>query len=236
MKLAIISDTHGHHRQIDKMFPRWLEGVDCVVHTGDLTLTGRLNEIDVFMSWFNDLPVKHLVMIAGNHEFFFERNDYRDKKFAGMMGRANYLQDSGVEIEGLKFWGTPVTPEFNDWAFNRKAGDDIEKHYLLIPDNTDILLTHGPPIGFCDLIFDYKYCKDRHLGCPLLAKHIFRIKPKLSAFGHIHQGQGYLALEETLYVNSSFVTGMSYIPTHSPFWVDTSDWSISKVTRTYTKK
>jgi hypothetical protein len=58
-----------------------------------------------------------------------------------------YLNDSGVEIDGLKFWGSPVQPYFHNWAFNR-IGDDICKHWELIPLDTDILITHGPVKGF----------------------------------------------------------------------------------------
>ena len=99
-----------------------------------------------------------------------------------------YLCDSGCEIDGVKFWGSPFTPWFHDWAFNRTH--DIGRHWDLVPDSTDVLVTHGPPYGICDLLAHPDAGQDPHVGCPLLLKTIERVRPRAHVFGHIHEARG----------------------------------------------
>ncbi|MBC7410804.1 MAG: metallophosphoesterase, partial [Arcicella sp.] len=108
---------------------------------------GRIEEIEMFNEWMGSLPHRHKVVIAGNHDFFFEKYPKEAKR---LITNATYLNDSGILIEGLHIWGSPIQPWFYDWAFNRKRGKDIRKHWDLIPTNTDILITHGPPFGILD--------------------------------------------------------------------------------------
>ena len=72
----------------------------------------------------------------------------------------HYLCDSGLEFEGLKIWGSPYTPTFGKWNFMRNRGDEIKKHWDLIPSDVDILVTHGPPYGIFDETID-----GIHAGC-----------------------------------------------------------------------
>ncbi|MFN8395634.1 MAG: metallophosphoesterase [Bacteroidia bacterium] len=111
-----------------------------------------------------------------------------------------YLNDSGVEIEGVKIWGSPIQPWFFDWAFNRQRGADIAKHWALIPEDTDILVTHGPPYGILDRTDDGKL-----VGCEELIKVVERIRPKIHVFGHIHEAHGSLIKDGTHYVNASIL-------------------------------
>ena len=110
------------------------------------------------------------------------------------------MNDSGITIEGLKIWGSPIQPTFYDWAFNRKRGAEINKHWKLIPPDTDILITHGPPFQILD-----KTTSECHVGCDMLLNKINQIKPKLHVFGHIHEGYGMIQKNETIFVNASSV-------------------------------
>ena len=143
MKIVCISDTHDKHNQLE------LPDGDMLIHAGDVSSQGKQIQVEAFLKWFSAQPHKHKIFIAGNHDFFFERmpEDYIQSLIPE---NVIYLNDSGVTIEGLKIWGSPVQPWFYDWAFNRKRGKDIRKHWDLIPTNTDILITHGPPFGILD--------------------------------------------------------------------------------------
>ncbi|MFN8672405.1 MAG: metallophosphatase domain-containing protein [Candidatus Sericytochromatia bacterium] len=150
-KIVCISDTHVQHRSLN------LPEGDILIHAGDISRVGKLNEIIEFNSWLGTLNYKHKIIIAGNHDFIFE-NDYNLSK--SLITNAIYLEDSGVEIEEIKFWGSPVSPRFYDWAFNRDRGEDINKHWAKIPKNIDVLITHGPPYGILD-----KTVSSENVGC-----------------------------------------------------------------------
>ncbi|MFN0204333.1 MAG: metallophosphatase domain-containing protein, partial [Bacteroidia bacterium] len=167
MKFVAISDTHGRHNSL--VLP---EG-DVLLHAGDISRKGDKAEIREFMGWFKRQPFKYKVMIAGNHDFFFEKYSVYDVQ-AEIPDEVIYLNDSGCEIEGIRIWGSPIQPWFFDWAFNRKRGEEIRKHWALIPENTDILITHGPPYGILD-----KVVRDNSpVGCRDLLKKVQEIQPK----------------------------------------------------------
>ena len=148
-----------------------------LIHAGDVCGYGTEDEAAAFLEWFAAQPYKHKIFIAGNHDWFFEIYDkaYIDKIIPTNI---HYLNDSGIEIEGFKIWGSPVQIEFCDWAFNRKKGADINKHWKLIPANTDILITHSPPFGILD-----RTNSNDNAGCEMLLKKVNLIKPKLHVFG-----------------------------------------------------
>ena len=111
-----------------------------------------------------------------------------------------YLQDSGCEFRGLKVWGSPWQPVFGGWAFNARESELAER-WSRIPDDTDILLLHGPPHGYGDFSpFD-----QIHTGSPALTKRIEEVQPKIVVCGHIHSGYGQYRLGETLVVNAALV-------------------------------
>jgi Icc-related predicted phosphoesterase len=111
----------------------------------------------------------------------FERHPGAAKE---LLTNATYLENSGTELLGLKFWGSPVQPEFNNWAFNVARGAAIRRYWQMIPESTDVLVTHGPPFG----VLDKSLPSTPHLGCEELAKAIEQIRPQLNIFGHIHGG------------------------------------------------
>jgi predicted phosphodiesterase len=198
MKITCISDTHNQHSHIP---PDWLEGGDVLVHAGDVSGRGSLKEIEAFLEWFNEQPYTHKIMIAGNHDFWFEKvstfavNEMLAEKYPNVI----YLNDSGIEIDGVKFWGSPVQPWFYDWAFNR-MGTDICKHWDMIPLDTDVLITHGPMKGFLDMTL-----RGVSTGCPyLLEKSAELTNLRLFVCGHIHEAYGKFEFPDGgVFVNAS---------------------------------
>jgi Icc-related predicted phosphoesterase len=198
LKATFISDTHGRHQGItDK-----LTGGDIIFHTGDHSSTGSELEIENFLNWYSQLPYTYKVFIAGNHDLGFEHQPDIIQKLISKYD-VTYLQDTSVEIEGLKIYGSPWQPRFFDWAFNVDRGsDELDQIWAKIPEDIDILLTHGPAWGYLDRVTG----REDHLGCELLKQHIHtRVKPLVHACGHIHTGRGYLFNETTHFINSSIL-------------------------------
>jgi Icc-related predicted phosphoesterase len=185
MKIIALSDSHGSHWDI-KNIP---DG-DILVHCGDLSSQGRLPDTLDFLRWFNTHPHKHKIFIAGNHDWIFEQdpNFYRIVKLD--FPELTYLQDEGCEVEGIKFYGSPHQPRFYNWAFNKDRGADIKQYWDKIPDDTDVLITHGPPYGICDEAYRVGYNITEHVGCVDLLDAIKRVKPKIWMGGHIHYSYG----------------------------------------------
>jgi len=179
LRIVCISDTHGFHRKLV------LPAGDILIHSGDFMVDGRsVEEIDNFNLWLGSLPFRHKLVIAGNHDTLFDQ----DAKLAqARLTEATYLQDSGVRLEGLNFWGSPVNSVMGeDWAFSVERGAAIRKHWDRIPADTDVLITHEAPYG----TLDKSHVLARHGGCQNLLGALLRVKPRLHVFGHIHGGYG----------------------------------------------
>lgn len=199
-----ISDTHTRHRQLK------MPGGDILIHSGDATSQGHLKETLDFLDWFADQDYSHLIFVPGNHDMIFEQNlplMQEECKNRGII----LLVDSGIEIEGIKIHGSPVTPWFYDWAFNRRrtqeeqnkfGGGFIKNHWDLIPADTDVLITHGPPHGILDYVPRYGGAME-HVGCEELLKRIYEIQVKLHIFGHIHYACGHKYIDGRTYVNAA---------------------------------
>jgi Icc-related predicted phosphoesterase len=168
------------------------------------------------LKWYNELNFKNKILIAGNHDFYFEEGKPED--IAAMLAEypnITYLNDSGVEIDGVKFWGSPVQPWFYDWAFNRR-GADICKHWDLIPNDTHVLLTHGPVKGYLDMTQ-----RGESVGCPYLLEKISQM-PNLSVgvWGHIHEAYGRVELPDgKIFINAS-VLNLRYEMANYPIEVE----------------
>ena len=191
MKVVAISDTHNFHETLQ------LPEGDILIHAGDVSGIGKEQEVRNFLEWFADRDFEHKIFIAGNHDYFFERFP---ESFIRHIIPDNviYLNDSGIKINGIKIWGSPIQPWFHDWAFNRRRGPDIDKHWQLIPDDTDILITHGPAYGILD-----KTIRDELVGCEDLLNRIKKIKPKFHIAGHIHEAYGVERHGWTTFINAS---------------------------------
>jgi len=201
--LVLISDTHTKHLEIeDQLKLIYTEHPDSIiVHSGDISYRGRKWEVEEFIEWYSGLPFKNKIMIAGNHDFLFENSPEVAKDILDRIGPGIiYLNDSGVELEGLKFWGSPVTPWFHNWAFNR-VGEKINEHWDLIPVDTNILITHGPPYLTLDATKS-----GLRVGCPELANKIKGLSDlKVHVFGHIHEAEGIVEKNGVIYVNATIL-------------------------------
>jgi len=189
--IAAMSDLHGY-------LPKVLE-CDLLLLAGDLCSDGKERDqarwLDTtFRLWLREAPAKEIVGIAGNHDWVFQTRP----ELVPMLPW-HYLQDSGVELFGLKIWGTPWQPVFFDWAFNLEE-PELEKKWALIPDGTDLLVSHGPPRGYGD-----RNVRGTSTGSPSLTKRIEQVKPRLVMCGHIHEARGEYQLGETRVVNVSQV-------------------------------
>jgi Icc-related predicted phosphoesterase len=187
---VLISDTHGLHRQLD------VPSGDLLIHAGDFTLNSKppavLHDFD---AWLASLPHRHKIVVPGNHEFVLEEPRNRSA-----ITNATLLIDSGVEVEGIRIWGSPTTPLYGG-AFGKSRPEDRKRHWAEIPDGLDILITHGPPFA----ILDHGGSEERREGCPQLLEAVFRVLPRLHVFGHIHGGHGTLRTDDTLFVNASLL-------------------------------
>jgi Icc-related predicted phosphoesterase len=178
MRIVAVADTHMFERDLGE-----LPDGDVFIHAGDMIRAGTLAEFEHVAAWLRALPYRHKVVIAGNHDWCFVDNAEAARELLG--DRITYLQDSGVTIDGVSFWGSPWQPAYNDWAFNLPRGQALAEKWALIPDTTDVLITHGPPHG----IGDNTMFANRQ-GCEELLAAALRVAPALHVFGHIHQDGG----------------------------------------------
>ncbi|MEM6671767.1 MAG: metallophosphatase domain-containing protein [Planctomycetota bacterium] len=192
MRIVCLSDTHGLHGMLD------VPDGDVLVHAGDFTQIGREEEVEDFARFLAALPHRTKIVVAGNHDFLFEREPGAARQM--LAGVAHYLEDSGVEAEGLRFWGSPWQPEFGGWAFNLERGPALKERWAQVPEGVDVLVTHGPPANVLDRVFNGD-C----VGCEDLLSALPRISPKLHVFGHIHEARGAVERNGTLFVNASSV-------------------------------
>ncbi len=178
-------------------------------------MQGSAPEIVLFNRWFRNLPHAHKIFVAGNHDWLFETSS----QFARTLldSSIHYLQDSSVEIENLKIYGSPYQPRFFDWAFNLMRGAELAEKWKLIPDETDVLITHGPPFGILDEVPRQYFIENT--GCEELRKRVETIKPKLHIFGHIHCGYGTTEKFGVKFANASNCDE-SYEPTNAPLVID----------------
>jgi predicted phosphohydrolase len=193
---------------------------DVAVFAGDSCGWGSRKDLDVFCEWFAKWPAPRKIMIAGNHDWCFQRHPHLTPLIAHAYG-ITYLRDDWVIVDGVKFYGSPWQPWFHDWAFNLpRDGWELRKFWEDIPEDTDVLITHGPPYMILDKA-TYRRSKDAdsdHGGCKILRTEVItRIKPKVHIFGHIHEGYGMMEVGSTTFVNAASLDE-SYI-NHNPVQV-----------------
>ncbi len=199
--IIAISDTHGKHRSLD------IPDGDILVHAGDLTSSGEVEQVEDFNALMGELPHSDKIVIAGNHDFCFER---RPEESAALLTNCTYLMDRAVTVQGVVFYGSPWQPWFYDWAFNLQRGSEIKQKWDLIPDDTDVLITHGPPQGYGDLT-----ARGERVGCRDLLDAVGRVRPRAHIFGHIHEAYGTWSDGHTDYINPTSCD-LSYRPVNKP--------------------
>lgn len=209
-RIVCISDTHNKHRELSH-----LPAGDILIHAGDFTLRGEVDVIEDLSEYFGELSscFESVIVIAGNHDRTLQRSTYKsaDPKMCAKkcdaaedaIGKsAIYLQDASYKTKsGIEIYGSPWTPMYFNWAFMLERGPPIRQKWEQIPASTDILITHGPPLGRGDDV-----PSKGHVGCNDLGEEIRnRIRPRVNVFGHIHEGYGVTFDAQTLFVNASSV-------------------------------
>jgi Icc-related predicted phosphoesterase len=226
IRIVCISDTHGvDHSNCVHHVP---DG-DILIHAGDFSNTGEQEQVEDLSKMFGEVGFPHKLVIAGNHDCtfepaFYERSGkrfHRAGKYDPTTVRAalkncTYLEDEAVEVQGLNVYGSPWQPEFCDWAFNLPRGKACREKWRLIPTDTDLLVTHGPPLGRGD------ECNhgNHRAGCEDLLDEVqSRVKPLIHVFGHVHEGYGVSSDGTTLFVNASTCT-YNYSPSNPAVVID----------------
>jgi len=217
VRLVCISDTHQRHKMVD------IPPCDILVCSGDITVQGYKYELNSFLNWFTIQPAKHKVFICGNHDFIFEKDPQTARKIVKGYN-VTYLQESSVTLMGYKIYGTPWTPWFYNWAFN---GDEKRCRITanLIPDDTDVFLSHGPPAGILDNVLRPP---GKHAGCYYMRERLRKVKPLVNVFGHIHEGYGVHVEDGTTFVNASSCN-LRYDPINPPVVLELEGRTVTKL-------
>lgn len=208
IKIVAISDTHNRYNKLT------IPECDVLIDCGDFSFRGYKSEVENFYKWFNKQPAKHKISVWGNHELELSPEEMTNIALKECPD-VRLLNDSECVIDGVKYYGSPVTPWFYSWAFNKARNeaeamlhhiDLIKPHWDRIPKDTDVLITHGPAYDILDA------CPDgRRVGCEDLLKAIKRVKPDLHFSGHIHFSQGELHKDGTSHYNVA-ICDESYYP------------------------
>lgn len=221
MKVVLISDTHNQHNKLT------LPEGDMLIHCGDATSIGGQKECEKFLDWYGKQSFKYKILIAGNHDWGFDHEYLKYNEFAAARGFGPmvnerspnhvpveelahhlqkyarklgiiYLNDSGIEIRGTKFFGSPRSKYYNGWAFNGQP--DINHDWSNIPDDTNFLITHGPPWG----ILDYSNRTNGSVGDTALLERVYELKNlKVHAFGHLHECPGQRVYDGVTFINAA---------------------------------
>ena len=218
VRIVCVSDTHSQLRKVE------IPDGDVLVHAGDLTRAGTVNDLARQFKLLNKMPHEHIVVIAGNHDHGLQRIPQLVKLYRQRYPRVRYLDAVKERVAGIKVWGSPWTPWFFDWAFNfprGSAGDDeAVLHYSGIPDDTQLLITHGPPRGILDQLDDKGSKPFAHVGSIALRDRINGLAAlRAHVFGHIHSQYGSQRHGNVLFVNAATCTEQ-YKPTNQPVVID----------------
>lgn len=217
VKITFISDTHNKHNEITKLLP----GGDLIIHAGDISSSGTKTELENFFRWYSSLrQYEHKVFIAGNHDWGFQDHPMMIAELLEEYPDITYLQDDmyvlGDDYDtAVKIWGSPWQPDFCNWAFNLPRGEALEDKWNLIPNDIDILITHGPAYSRLDKVIG----RSESLGCEDLMARINEIKPKIHVCGHIHSGYGYNNNGDTHFFNAA-VLNEGYKFTQNPINIE----------------
>ena len=186
MRILHISDSHNLHRQLANLPP-----ADIIIHSGDVSMAGTGNEVVDFINWFGGLEYKYKIFIAGNHDYCLDGK--RQEMIRNFLPpNCYYLCNSGITIEGINFWGTP-------FFFRHDESGRYQEMITQIPNETDILITHRPPLGILDTVNNIRF------GCPDLLQVVQRICPRYHLFGHIHDVYGIMESEKTTFINAALM-------------------------------
>ncbi len=213
MIIWFISDTHTRHTELK------IPHADVVIHCGDEANRRKpwLNRAEScsFFDWFSTLAIETKVFVPGNHSTAVAEGLVKPADYPAV----RFLMHEATTIAGLRLFGSPYTPTFLDWVY-MKSEQELNMIWGTIPVDTDILVTHGPPKGILDVTHDWGLNEPIHVGSKSLAEHVEnRIKPRIHAFGHLHDGMrirnfGTLTRGETQFINCSVVNNQGRFCNH----------------------
>lgn len=194
MRIVAIADTHKEYKKL-----KLPEG-DILIHAGDFDVYRYDEELKHLNWWLGELNFKYKIVIAGNHDGYCEDKSVR--YIEQHLTNAIYLENTAITIKDIKIYGSPITPKFGKWAFMRERGKQINSYWQMIPKDTDILITHGPPYEILDKTsFHYG---GKNAGCSDLRDIVLnKVRPKYHIFGHIHNGYGTKKINGTTFINCS---------------------------------
>lgn len=199
MKIVAISDVHGKWNTLT------IPECDLLISAGDYSFRGERHMVVDFHKWLSKQPARHVISVQGNHELWVESNWSEAKQLVlENAPRIHFIYEGPLEIEGVKIWCCSITPFFCNWAWNRQRGEEIKKHWDRIPDDTQVLVTHGPPKGILDLVGPEGFNYNERVGCNDLFNKIQTLKQlRLHIFGHIHGASGEQNFNGVTYLNAS---------------------------------
>jgi len=221
MKIVCISDTHCLHDRLYHPIPMG----DVLVHAGDFSRTGTLEQIEQFAKWFAAQPHEHKLVICGNHEAEFSGNTrYYKYHLEKYDGNVQFIHNELVTIDGLNFYGESYSPIAGSWGWGYEPGPEARDIWDQLPEETDVLITHGPPSMYGDVGPDYKnkyVSRLVHYGCPELTTRLSETKTKWIVCGHIHYSYGVYKMPWGSTVVNAAICNESYEPGHRPLVIDT---------------
>lgn len=179
IKCVCFSDNHGQDIPIKPA------SGDVLIIAGDITSTGTAGQTHEALDRIADLKFPKVLLVPGNHDWFFMKKATKAREMCLDRG-ITLLIDEGITIERTHFYGSPWQPAFRQWAFNLPSPGPIAAKWDLIPDSTDILITHGPLYG----VLDQASQDGTPLGCRELRDRVRRLRPRYHVFGHIHNSYG----------------------------------------------
>jgi len=192
VRICAVSDLHNQYYQVE------IPECDVLLVAGDISYFSRsIDHFVIFNDWIGTLPCSNKLVIAGNHDEHLQKMG-KDKA-KEMLSNCTYLEDEEIVIDGFKFYGSPWQLWFHNWAFNVKGEDNLKENWDMIPNDTDVLITHSPPHGILDYIMT-NHC----IGSEALTERVFDVQPKLHVFGHAHLPGGRNVVHgNTLFCNVS---------------------------------
>lgn len=208
MKLVCIGDTHGRHRDLE------LPDGDILIHVGDISIHGEIETFQDFNDWLAEQPHSFKLFTAGNHD------RARATLIEKLVPNGIFLNDSTFEFGGIIFYGSPQTPSVwgtkEEFCYIREDKEDAQEIWNRIPDDVDVLITHGPPFGILDYVDKTGKCE----GCHFLLNKVLEVKPKIHMFGHIHESAGVINQRYGIkFINCSILDG-DYSMTNNPVVVN----------------
>lgn len=231
MKIVCLSDTHGQHAKINQDV---FIGVDLILYAGDWTAstTHYRKNTENFLEWANSITPKDglFAFIAGNHDLMPAKHFEEFERLAESYANLVYLQDEYFVYNGLMIYGSPWSNKFYDWAF-MGSEDELEEYWDKIPEDTDILLTHGPAYSILDRV-NNAYSKDPNVGSKTLQNKLLELTNlKLHLSGHIHEARGHhYSTTGCLHVNAS-ILDETYRIIREPVVLEFTDGTLEVVSR-----